>query len=147
MIVDQHELYVTSTGADASVGGTMRRFLRELAPQDFIVLAYLMFLNAAVLNAPSSSARIASLVNVSILLVVHVTTVVAIRTRWLNHRLLTPALYRIVTYGCVQMTYFMFAELLPLANPRELDLQLYRFDLTYFGIEPAAYLDRFVTPP
>src|SRR4051812_29812550 len=127
MTVDQHELYVASTRGDASVVGGMRRFIRELAPQDFIVFVYLVFLNAAVLNARPSAARTGSLVNVSLLLVLHAATIVAIRTKRLTHRLVVPALYRVVTYGCVQMTYFMFADLLPLVNPRALDHQLYQF--------------------
>jgi membrane-associated phospholipid phosphatase len=51
-----------------------------------------------------------------------------------------------MTYGCVQATYFTFAKLLPLANPRALDHQLYNFDIAHFGVEPAVFFDRFVSP-
>jgi hypothetical protein len=58
----------------------------------------------------------------------------------------TPLFYRAVTMGCVQITYFWFSQLLPQVNPGAVDHDLYHFDLKYFGVEPAVYLDRFVTP-
>jgi len=146
MTVDQHELYVTSSRSESPLGGSVRRFLRELAPQDFVVFVYLVGLNVAVLSAPAGAARRSSLANVLGLLVLHVGTVLAVRTKWLTQRYVTPLLYRVVTYGCVQITYFMFAQLLPLVNPRALDHRLYNLDLQLFGVEPAAYFDRFVTP-
>ncbi|HVU02026.1 MAG TPA: phosphatase PAP2 family protein [Polyangiaceae bacterium] len=146
MTVDQHELYVTRSGSIAPAEGAVARFRRMLAPQDYVVFAYLCFLNVAVLSAPSSAARTASLGNVLGLLVLHATTLLAIRTGWLKQPLVAGVLYRLVTYGCVQITYFMFAKLLPLVNPRALDHELYQLDLTLFGVEPAVYLDRFVNP-
>jgi membrane-associated phospholipid phosphatase len=146
MTVDQHELYVRSDAAGAADVPAARRFFRELAPQDFVVFTYMVGLNAAVLNAPASAARSASLTNVAVLFFAQLASVVAIRSKWLTHRWVAPALYRVITYGCVQLTYFMFADLLPLVNPRALDRQLYGFDLTYFGVEPAVFFDRFVSP-
>lgn len=141
MTVDQHELYVArSTAATPAV----RHFWQELGPQDYIVFFYLLVLNVAVLNAPPSAHRTSQLANVFALSLLHLGTVAAVRTGWLSHRLLAPLLYRVVTYGCVQVTYFMFADLLPLVNPRALDTQLYHLDLALFGVEPAVYFDRFV---
>jgi membrane-associated phospholipid phosphatase len=146
MTVDQHELYVHASRSETPVQGSVRRLLRELAPQDFVVFIYLLVLNAAVLSAPAGAARISSLTNVMSLLVLHIATVVAVRSKWLTQRHIAPLLYRVVVYGCVQLTYFMFAELLPLVNPRALDHQLYALDIRLFGVEPAEYFDRFVTP-
>jgi hypothetical protein len=146
MTVDQHELYVGSRTVDTTFSGAARRFFRELAPQDFIVFAYLCVLNAAVFHARPGALRNFELAGVSALLVVHLVTMLAIRTRWFTHRFFMPLVYRLVTYGCVQVSYFMFAQLLPLVNSGALDHQLYQFDLTYFGVEPAVYLDRFVGP-
>lgn len=145
MTVDQHELYAPPESGALESSPT-RRFIRELAPQDFVVFTYMVGLNLAVLNAPPSAARTASLTNVLVLLVAHIATVIAIRSKWLTNPIVAPALYRVITYGCVQVTYFMFAQLLPLANPRAYDHQLYQFDLTFFGVEPAVYFDRFVSP-
>jgi hypothetical protein len=146
MTVDQHELYVTHSASDAPDLGFLARFRRELAPQDYVVFFYLAFLNVAVLNSASGRARDESLRNVAAFLLAQVLTVVAIRTKWLTHKFVAPLLYRLVIYGCVQVTYFMFAQLLPLVNPRALDHQLYALDLSLFGVEPAVYFDRFVTP-
>jgi membrane-associated phospholipid phosphatase len=146
MTVDQHELYVTHGRSDAPALGALARFRRELAPQDYVVFFYLVFLNIAVLNSPSGPARDESLRNVVAFLIAQIATVIAVRTKWLTQRFAAPLLYRLIIYGCVQVTYFMFAQLLPLVNPRALDHQLYQLDLSLFGVEPAVYFDRFVTP-
>ncbi len=146
MTVDQHELYVRSNPSDIREGSPFRRFLRELAPQDLVVFVYLLGLNAAVLTARPSSVRTDCLTNVATLFLAHTATVVAVRSKLVTQKYLTPALYRLVTYGSVQITYFMFLKLLPLVNPRSLDLGLYGLDLRLFGAEPAIYLDRFVNP-
>jgi membrane-associated phospholipid phosphatase len=146
MTVDHHDLYVSRAESETAAGNRVRRFVRELAPQDYLVFVYLLGLNMAVLNAAPGAARAAKLVDVFGLLVLHVTTVVLIRSHKLTHGWIVPALYRVVTYGCVQITYFMFAELLPLTNPTALDHRLYGLDLRLFGVEPAVYFDRFVGP-
>jgi hypothetical protein len=143
MTVDQHELYV-SQAERLPIRNALRRFARELAPQDFVVFAYMCGLNYAVLRTPPSVERTASFVNVFSLLLLLIATVVAVRSKWLSHKYIAPAVYRLVTYGCVQLTYFMFAQILPLVNPHALDRQLYALDLKFFGVEPAVYLDRFV---
>src|SRR6476660_9941197 len=98
MTVDQHELYVRSRQADAPLGGALRRFVRELAPQDVVVFVYLIGLNLAVLTAAASPLRTAASMNVGGLLILQVATVVAVRMRWLTHRLVAPLVYRLVTY-------------------------------------------------
>jgi membrane-associated phospholipid phosphatase len=146
MTVGQHELYVAHRGGVATPTSALRQFWLELAPQDFVVFFYLLGLNIAVLTAPASAARTFELTNVVGLSVLHLGTLVAVRSGWLTHKYIAPLLYRLVTYGCVQITYFMFAGLLPLVNPRALDAQLYHLDLSLFGVEPAVYFDRFVNP-
>jgi membrane-associated phospholipid phosphatase len=144
MTVDQHELYVAHRGGVAAPASALRQFWLELGPQDLVVFFYLLGLNIAVLNAAPSAARTYQLTNVFSLSVLHLATLTAIRTGWLTHKYIAPLLYRVVSYGCVQITYFMFAGLLPLVNTRALDGQLYHLDLTIFGVEPAVYFDRFV---
>jgi hypothetical protein len=145
MTVDQHELYVASPARDQPAS-TFRRFLRELAPQDFLVSFYLVGLNYAVLRAPLSAARTTHFEHVFALLAFHAATVVAIRTRALTHRWAAPIAYRVATYGTVQMSYFLFADFLPFVSPHSLDRQLYDLDLSLFGFEPAMFFDRFVNP-
>lgn len=142
MTVDQHELYVSS--AEQIAESPLRRLLRELSPADILVSSYLLFLNLAVLVSPASPDRSIGLVQVMSLLFVQVATVVAIRSRALTHPYMAPLAYRLVTYGGVQITYFMFATLLPVINPNAFDHRLYALDLMLFGVEPAEYFDRFV---
>jgi hypothetical protein len=151
MTVDQHELYGSrpegpGSPAEALEGTALRRFLRTLAPQDYLVFSYLLILNLAVLRGEPSVARTNSLLPVLLLLIAHGCVVAAIRTGWLTHGVAAPLAYRLVTYGGVQLTYFVFADLLPVVNPSSLDLELYNLDLTLFGIEPAVAFDRFVSP-
>jgi membrane-associated phospholipid phosphatase len=145
MTVDQHELYVASHEGEQPASN-LRRFLRELALQDVLVFVYLLGLNYAVLRAPQSAARTMHFTHVFGLLAFHGVTIVAIRSRALTHRWITPALYRIATYGTVQMSYFLFADFLPFVSPHSLDRELYGLDLSLFGVEPAMFFDRFVTP-
>jgi hypothetical protein len=49
--------------------------------------------------------------------------------------------YRLIVYGCVQVSYFFFRELLPLINPNSLDTELHEIGVTLFGGEPALLLD------
>src|SRR5688500_3196215 len=106
MNFNQHELYVaTSAGSDARPAG-LRRFLSELAPHDWLVLAYFVILNVAVLRAPPSATRTAGFANVFALLLLHVAITSLVRTRVLTHPFWAPALYRLAAWGCVQITYF-----------------------------------------
>src|SRR5262245_34587903 len=136
MTVDQHELYVASRATDASLSGAARRFFRELAPQDFVVFTYLVILNTFVFRSQPGAARNFWLASVSGLIVLHIVTMLAIRTRWMTNGFFTPFSYRVVTQGCVQITYFWFAQLLPQVSPGAVDQELYHFDLKYFGVEP-----------
>lgn len=144
MTVDQHQLYVSHS--DSGTESALRRFVRELSPPDILVFGYLVGLNIAVLMAPASPNHMMGMLQVLGLLVIHGSTVAAIRTRRLTHPFFAPLIYRVATYGCVQITYFMFATLLPMINPRSYDHRLYALDLRVFGVEPAQYLDRFVSP-
>jgi hypothetical protein len=145
MTVDQHELYVASADHERPAS-SFRRFLRELAPQDFLVSFYLVALNYAALRMPAGPERFMHFERVFALFAFHAATVVAIRSRRLTHRWVAPIAYRVATYGTVQMSYFLFADFLPFVSPHSLDRQLYDLDLSLFGVEPAMYFDRFVSP-
>lgn len=145
MTVDQHELYVASRATDQPAS-TLRRFVREIAPQDLLVFFYLIGLNVAVLRTPPSALRTTHFEHVFALFAFHAATIFAIRSRTLTHKWIAPALYRVATYGTVQMSYFLFADFLPFVSPHSMDRKLYDFDLSVFGVEPAMFFDRFVTP-
>lgn len=146
MTVDQHELYVTRSGSHAPAQGRLRALLVALSPADYLVFLYLSGLCVAAAQIPAGDDRTTHLTRMLLLVVAQVSTVIAIRGGWLTHPYLAPLAYRIAVYGTVQSTYFLFASFLPLANPRVLDHGLYDLDLRLFGVEPAAFLDRFVDP-
>ena len=145
MTVNHHELYTVSSSEAAQRSG-LRGFLRELAPHDWLVFGYLLLLNVVVLGSPPGVARTNCLASVFLLLACHATVTALVRTRTLTHPFFAPFLYRLAAWGGVQVTYFLFADLLPLVNHGSLDYELYQLDLTLFGVEPAMFMDRFVTP-
>jgi hypothetical protein len=127
----------------ARSGSRLREGLANMAVHDWIVLAYTVFLNLAVANAPAGPARDHSMLRVSTMLLLLVAMLAYVRFR--RARGWPSALaYRLVVYGTVQVSYFFFRELLPLVNPNTLDSDLHAIGLTLFGAEPALTLDAFV---
>ncbi len=136
-----------SRDADAlTLGAWTRRFLAELAVQDWLVFGYMSVLILAVALAPDSAARTMNLERLSGLMAVYVTTLLAIRGSILGRSWLSALVYRLVMLGTVLGSYFMLKSLLPVVNSGSLDAALYHLDLRVFGFEPAVWLDRFVTP-
>jgi len=133
--------------APPAVPSSFGRFdLRELAPQDWLVLAYLLGLTIAVVLAPESAARRASLPWVTVLSGVAVGAIWLVRSRTLVHPILAPLIYRIGVYGTVQASYFALRHVIPAITSRRLDLDLYHLDVALFGIEPALSIERWTTP-
>ncbi len=112
--------------------------------QDWLVVSYLTVLNLAVLHAVRGPSLPRELRNSGLLLLTAVLGVYLARFSPLKTRRTVAWLYRICILGPVQLSYFMFRELLPAINPGSLDQQLLELDLAWFGVEPAVELDRFV---
>jgi hypothetical protein len=145
MAIDHRQLYATATFTQSEVG-PIRRVVRELAAQDWLVFAYLIALNIACLHAPESSMRTHCAERVFGLLMFLITTLIVVRGGLLRHTFWAPLLYRLAIYGTVQLSYFFFHDLLPVVNPGSLDLDLYHLDVAAFGFEPAMLFDAFVRP-
>jgi hypothetical protein len=126
--------------------GRVNKLLQSFATADLLVLCYLLELNVAVLIAPPSPWRMQSLLQVIGLLVVFLVCVTLVRGQVLVSNFWSALLYRIGIYGTVQQSYFFFKHLLPVVNPGSLDHQLYALDLQLFGLEPAIWMDQFVSP-
>jgi membrane-associated phospholipid phosphatase len=124
----------------------VHRALRSLAAADWLVCAYLLMLNVAVLIAPPSPERSQGLLQVIGLFAAFMVSMVLVRGELLGEGFWRALLYRIGIYGTVQQSYFFFKHLLPVINPGSLDKQLYELDLQLFGVEPAVWMDGFVTP-
>ncbi|MBX3181065.1 MAG: phosphatase PAP2 family protein [Polyangiaceae bacterium] len=128
-----------------SVLDGVRRFARECAFQDWVVLVFFATLLGAVLLADPSPARTKSLTDVCVLLAVFVGTLTVIRGLPLRHGVAAPLIYRLGMFGPVQLSYFILANLLPVVNPGNLDEALYQLDLKTLGVEPAVWLDQVVS--
>lgn len=121
-------------------------FLAELAVHDWMVVAYVVGLVVAVLQGERGPTFAHTLERVLILFGTALVGVSAARSRLLRDGWLKAVLYRVALYGPVQLSYFLFRDLLPGVNPGSLDAELHALDLSLFGVEPAMALDSSVTP-
>ncbi len=142
MTIDQRQLYAP---ADTARGDSLlRRAVREMAVQDWIVFGYLLTLNVAVLSAMRHTTLTDALAKLIGLLVFQVVSLIIVRGGLIKHGIVAPLLYRFAIYGTVQSSYFLFRDLLPVINPGALDRELYHLDLRLFGFEPAMAMDSWV---
>jgi membrane-associated phospholipid phosphatase len=126
---------------------SLSSWVKRWSLNDWLALSYLLGLNGAVLSAPPGHERDQNAAVMLTLLTVYcVLTLVLVRSERLRPRWLRAGLYRLTHFGCVIGSYFTLHRVLPLVNPHSLDLELHALDLKWFGIEPALYLERFVTP-
>ena len=136
------ELSAGWTGAASA----LRDLFRQMAYQDWLVLIYLCMMMAALGAAPEGSDRTQSARDIGGLLGILVFTIVLVRGRLLRHPYVAPLVYRLGVYGTVQYSYVYLHGLLPQVNTHSLDYELHSLDLALFGVEPAVWLDRIVTP-
>jgi hypothetical protein len=132
--------------APARGGGWLVTTLRGFAVQDWIVLAYALALNLAVAAAPAGAVHDRCALRVGGLLAMLLFTLAGVRGRLLPGSFLPAFVYRVGVYGVVQISYFFFRELLPLVNPRSVDVSLHELGVRLFGAEPAQRLDALVNP-
>ena len=123
-----------------------RRVVRELAIQDWVVLAYCAALVLLVAGAAPSPARNDVLYRVSRLAAGTALAITLVRGGLIANRWLVALVYRVGLFGGVLGSYFLLRELLPVVNRATLDAELFALDLRVFGFEPAVWFDRFVTP-
>jgi hypothetical protein len=119
--------------------------LRSFAVHDWIVLAYITFLNVAVALRPAGPIRDHCQERVAVLLLALAAALVVVRGPIRGSGPLVAVFYRLTIYGTVQISYFFFREMLPLLNPASLDTELHGLGITLFGAEPALVLDRVVS--
>ena len=118
---------------------------KDFAPQDWLVLGYLAFLNLALFGAKGEGVGKSAL-QMGVLLLICATVVVSVRSRVLTHGLWVPLAYRVSLQGIVQFSYFFLGTYLPLVNPRNLDGTLYSLDMRLFGFEACILTDKYITP-
>jgi len=121
------------------------RLFYNFAPQDWLVLGYLAFLNLALLGAKGDGVA-TSAVKMGALFLTSAVVVVSVRAQWFTHPFWAPLAYRLSLQGVVQFSYFFLGAYLPLVNPRNLDQRLYSIDLQFFGFEGCLWADAHITP-
>jgi hypothetical protein len=127
-------------------GRSFRECLRSVAVHEWIVLAYIGFLNIAVASRASGPLRSQCQEQVGVLLVALLAGLLVVRGPRPGRGPFVALFYRLCIYGTVQVSYFFFREMLPLLNPRSFDRELHGLGILLFGAEPALVLDRIVTP-
>lgn len=120
------------------------RTVRELALQDWLVVAYHAILVFAVWNG-SGPTRDACLRDTAAILALVLAVLAIVRGGLIRDGFVAPMVYRVGVYGGVQLSYFLFRDLLPTVNAGSLDEALFRLDERLFGVEPTVWLDQFVS--
>ena len=148
-----HEIVSRPTPSDPPTQGTggasFRGAFARFAPQDWLICAYLLILNLALLNGQPGADRAACASRIGALSCMALFSIVLTRILSTTHALQTaisPLLYRLGLYGTIQISYLLFADYLPVVNSRAFDQELFELDLALFGVEPSLWMDQFVTP-
>jgi hypothetical protein len=136
----------TDSSPPEGAGAWYVRALRELAIHDWIVVAYLSILTAAVGWAPHSAAQDRCMGHVTSMLAFCLAVLALVRGGLLKGGVIAPLLYRLGVYGTVQISYFELRDLLPIVNSSSLDPELAYIDKDILHFEPSLVFDRFVTP-
>lgn len=137
---------VASPSASVSLKSRIALATSECSVTDWLTIVYLMGLNLALLVAEPSAERTTNLWRFGSVWLVYVGCIF-----WVRGFPSAPTPYRTFVsrtaqFGALLGSYLLFRDYLPVANPGTLDLELYRLDLAWFGVEPALWLDAHVTP-
>lgn len=124
----------------------IKRLIAELAFQDWFVIVYVIILVGAVWIAPDSPGRTMNLQRLFGLSTLLVVSILGVRSGLAGKGLFATLLYRSGMLGVILISYFMLRGLLPVVNSGALDAELYALDRKLFGVEPALWMDQFVTP-
>jgi hypothetical protein len=147
MTTQQSNLVGASRAPLSRIGTGLSQWAARLSLNDWLVSGYLLLLNVTlVASGPIEGSRARSLIDVSLLFWGFVSVVmVLIRGNVLRHPVVTPFTYRLVHYGCTQLSYFALRGFLPNVNSASLDPELHGLGLTFFGLEPAVAMQHWVT--
>jgi hypothetical protein len=124
----------------------MPRLLKQLAAQDWLLLAYLGVLLAQVV-AGHGPRRVKAIECVVLDLGVWLGVLALTRSQLLDaHPRIASALYRMGIGFPVLASFLQLQWILPTAGHAAMDAQLHALDVRVFGVEPAQAWDRFVSP-
>lgn len=125
---------------------TAIRTVRNLAVQDWLALAFHLFMWIRVALAPESHAATMGRQAALALLVVTVSMLVLTRGEVLAPGIARSLVYRLGIGLPTFLSYFELRYVLPALQPQLQDAQLLAIDQLIFGRSPSVWLDQFVTP-
>ncbi|OQX68040.1 MAG: hypothetical protein B6A08_12140 [Sorangiineae bacterium NIC37A_2] len=143
--------YFRSTSVEVWRESRFFAAVRELPIQDWLLLGYCSALVLLVLTGERNAGQGPALVQTMGLLIAFSTVTFLVRSAWLadNFRygtVIESVLYRLTPLCTLEASYFQFRTTLPQMSSRSLDHQLYELDLRLFGVEPALWAQKWVTP-
>jgi hypothetical protein len=138
---------IAGTGAPRPLNiGAVPWFVHNFASQDWLMIGYFCALLVALALGKGPN-RSACIVRVSADFGIYFCVLTLVRVpvlRWGG--LVGSVLYRVTVTGTLLASFFQLREILPAVSSRASDARIYAFDMSVFGVEPAAWLDRFVSP-
>jgi hypothetical protein len=134
-----------TTTAPSARARAPRSWFRRLSVNDWVSWSYLVGLNVAWLLADPSPELSSTGPMVLGLLLVFLVLVPGFSRSSTRAGFWRALSYRLGHFGCVQLSYFVFAGFLPAVSPGSLDLELLAFDMAVFGAEPAVLLDSWIS--
>src|SRR5579872_4569230 len=145
-----YALHGFATGADVpslaeGTAAAIRHLVNQFAAQDWIIVVFLVA-ELVALAVGDGPGRPACAARVCADLGVYLAAVALVRRALPWGSLAGALLYRGAILAVVLVSYFQLREVLPAVSTRALDAHIYAFDLRVFGIEPAEWMDRFVSP-
>jgi len=139
---------VAGTGAPRPLNtGAVPWFVHNFASQDWLMIGYFCALLIALAFGKGPN-RSACGVRVGADLGIYLCVLTLVRLpvlRWGG--LVSSVLYRVTVTATLLASFFQLREILPAVSTLAYDARIYAFDLNVFGVEPAAWFDRFVSPP
>jgi membrane-associated phospholipid phosphatase len=115
-----------------------------MAAQDWLLVGYFTLLSLAVLSGSGPYLHL-SYAMVTVDVAILGAALVLVRGGVVQGGL-ASFIYRAGVFLPVFISYFQLRWILPTVTTRALDVQLYAFDTSVFGVEPAVAWDRFVNP-
>ena len=118
---------------------------RNLAIQDWIALAFHIYLTTRIYLAPDSTNAEVGRFWQSVLIVVVTLTIVLVRGRIIPEGWFRALIYRVVMFGGVAGSYFALKWTLPGLAPVLLDMELMAIDIAILGFTPAIWMAQWNT--
>ena len=143
-----HDDQLGSTARDAAAAhrAWVRRFVDNLAAQDWLITIYFGVLLLA-LSLGSGPGRPACIHKVVIDFSLFAGGLALTRGEVLRRGSFANSLvYRFTVFLSVFLSYFQLRDILPAVSSRAVDSTIFAFDQRVFGVEPSLAWDKFVTP-